>query len=109
MKPFVTVSPSRFVPPFCILLLSIFGTFAIVVNAQSAEPPANPVIVNTKFGGQIFGFDIDQNGIEGILSEAQTLSNGKVLAAVETFDQKTARSSPCWPRPKRKTISSPSA
>lgn len=91
MKPFVAVSPSRFVHPFCILLLSIFGTFAIVVNAQSAEPPANPVIVNTKFGGQIFGFDIDQNGIEGILSEAQTLSNGKVLAAVETFDQKTGK------------------
>jgi hypothetical protein len=91
MKPFVTVLPSRFVHPFCILLLSIFGTFAIVVNAQSAEPPANPVIVNTKFGGQIFGFDIDQNGAEGILSEAQTLSNGKVLAAVETFDQKTGK------------------
>ena len=91
MKPFVTLSPSRFVYPFCILLLSIFGTFAMVVNAQSAEPPANPVIVNTKFGGQIFGFDIDQNGIEGILSEAQTLSNGKVLAAVETFDQKTGK------------------
>lgn len=91
MKPFVAVAPFRFVHPFCILLLSIFGTFANVVNAQSGEPPANPVIVNSKFGGQIFGFDIDQNGIEGILSEAQTLSNGKVLAAVETFDQKTGK------------------
>lgn len=41
------------------------------------------------FGGQIFGFDIDQNGSEGILSEAKTVSGGKVIAAVETFDQTT--------------------
>ena len=60
--------------------------------AQSTESTgANTVIVHTKFGGQIFGFDIDQNGTEGILSEAQTLSNGNVLAAVETFDQKTGK------------------
>lgn len=51
--------------------------------------PATPVIVHSKFGGQIFGFDIDQNGTEGVLAEAQDLSNGNVLAAVETFDQKT--------------------
>src|SRR5262249_3098420 len=55
------------------------------------ERPADPVIVQTKFGGQIFGFDIDQNGTEGILSEALNLSNGNVLAAVETFDQKTGK------------------
>ena len=61
-----------------------------MTTAQSPEPPAT-VIVNTKFGGQIFGFDIDQNGTEGILSEAQTLSNGNVLAAVETFDQRTGK------------------
>lgn len=91
MRPFVTVSPFRFVHRFWILLLSISCVFPIVADAQSPEPPANSVIVNTKFGGQIFGFDIDQNGTEGILSEAQTLSNGNVLAAVETFDQKTGK------------------
>src|SRR5215467_13539007 len=68
----------------CLLPLSV--TAQVVI-----EKPANSVIVNTKFGGQIFGFDIDQNGTEGILSEAQTLSNGNVLAAVETFDQKTGK------------------
>ena len=58
--------------------------------AQTHRPtgPGN-VIVHSKFGGQIFGFDIDQNGTEGVLSEAQDLGGGKVLAAVETFDQKT--------------------
>jgi len=91
MKPFVAVSPFRFVHRCWILLLSILCGFPIVADAQSPEPPANSVIVNTKFGGQIFGFDIDQNGTEGILSEAQTLSNGNILAAVETFDQKTGK------------------
>ena len=62
--------------------------------AQSTESTgANSVIVQTKFGGQIFGFDIDQNGTEGILSEAQILANGNVLAAVETFNQKTGEDS----------------
>lgn len=54
----------------------------------SAAGPTG-VIVHSKFGGQIFGFDIDQNGTEGLLAEAKTLSNGNVLAAVETFDQTT--------------------
>src|SRR5215467_5226097 len=68
----------------CLLPLSV--TAQVVI-----EKPANPVIVQTKFGGQIFGFDIDQNGREGVLAEAQDLANGNVLAAVETFDQKTGK------------------
>ncbi|MGB9199076.1 MAG: hypothetical protein WCB53_19295 [Terriglobales bacterium] len=48
--------------------------------------PGN-TIVHSQFGGQIFGFDIDQNGTEGVLSESQLLEDGKDLAAVETFDQ----------------------
>ena len=52
---------------------------------------AGTVLVHSKFGGQIFGFDIDQNGTEGVLSEAKDLSNGNVLAAVETFDQTTGK------------------
>jgi hypothetical protein len=61
--------------------------------AQAVQGPVGPgkILVHSKFGGQIFGFDIDQNGTEGVLSEAQTLSNGNVLAAVETFDQKTGK------------------
>ncbi|HTR24087.1 MAG TPA: hypothetical protein VMI10_08880 [Terriglobales bacterium] len=56
------------------------------------EAGPTSVIVNSQFGGQIFGFDIDQNGTEGVLSEAQTLNgNGKILAAVETFDQATGQ------------------
>src|SRR4029077_12513913 len=67
------------------------------ISAGQADEPrlndsaAGAVIVHSRFGGQIFGFDIDQNGAEGVLSEAQTLSDGNVLAAVETFDQATGK------------------
>src|SRR5208283_2411975 len=40
---------------------------------------------------QISGYDIDQNGTEGVLAEQKTLSNGNILSAVETFDQKTGK------------------
>jgi hypothetical protein len=59
--------------------------------AEGASTVPGSVIVKSKFGGQIFGFDIDQNGTEGVLSEAQDISGGNVLAAVETFDQKTGQ------------------
>ena len=75
---------------FMVLLLACITAFG---QANEFRPDssagAGSILVHSKFGGQIFGFDIDQNGTEGILSEAQTLSNGKVLAAVETFDQST--------------------
>ncbi|HLZ40161.1 MAG TPA: hypothetical protein VKQ11_04325 [Candidatus Sulfotelmatobacter sp.] len=72
------------------VLLALLSAASSVSFGQSNQAqPATPVIVHSKFGGQIFGFDIDQNGTEGVLAEAQDLSNGKVEAAVETFDQTT--------------------
>jgi phage baseplate assembly protein gpV len=67
--------------------------------AQSSGEPgdaraavgAGSTIVHSKFGGQIFGFDIDQNGTEGVLTEDKLLANGNVLAAVETFDQASGK------------------
>lgn len=44
------------------------------------------MIVTPKFGGTILGFDVDQNGSEGLLSEASANGCGY---ATETFDQKT--------------------
>jgi hypothetical protein len=60
-------------------------------NEFQPNPSAGPtgIFVHSKFGGQIFGFDIDQNGTEGLLAESKLLANGNVLAAVETFDQAT--------------------
>ena len=62
-------------------------------SQTSPRPEVGPgsVTVHSMFGGQIFGFDIDQNGTEGVLTEAIFLDNGKLLAAVETFDQATGK------------------
>src|SRR5947208_3144800 len=62
-----------------------------VESQPNSSSGAGTVIVHSKFGGQIFGFEIDQNGTEGVLSESQPLANGNYLAAVETFDQATGK------------------
>jgi len=74
------------------VLVVLFCSVSSIGFGQSDQlQPATSVIVHSKFGGQIFGFDIDQNGTEGVLAEAQDLSGGNVEAAVETFDQKTGK------------------
>jgi hypothetical protein len=86
-------SPSCLLRRFIASALLGLSCFAAAQSAPRRDGLAQPgsIIVHSKFHGQIFGFDIDQNGTEGILSEAQDLSNGNVLAAVETFDQKTGK------------------
>ncbi len=89
-------------PPHSITVVTLFCLFCFATSHPSsaqanegshavAAPGAGHILVHSKFGGQIFGFDIDQNGTEGVLSESQDLNNGNVLAAVETFDQKTGK------------------
>jgi len=73
-----------------LLSLSCFAAAQSAARLDSRIGPES-VVVRTKFHGQVFGFDIDQSGTEGVLAESQTLSNGNVLAAVETFDQKTGK------------------
>ncbi len=79
-----------------VLGLCFAGLGPGVAQADGFQPnpaagTAGSVIVQDKFGGQILGFDIDQAGDEGVLSEYQDLDNGNVLAAVETFSQTTGR------------------
>jgi hypothetical protein len=72
--------------------LPTFGFLIFLFCAAAfAQQPigAGTVTVHSALGGMIFGFDIDQNGTEGILTEAQTVSGGKTLNAIETFDQAT--------------------
>jgi hypothetical protein len=79
------------------VLVSLFCAVSTLSVGQADAFQPNPaagagtIIVHAKFGGQIFGFDIDQSGTEGVLSESKILSNGNVLAAVETFDQTTGK------------------
>ncbi len=80
-------------PAAAALLMSAFCFGLDARSAAQSRPPVGPgsTIVHSQFGGQIFGFDIDQNGTEGVLSESQDLGGGKVLAAVETFDQASGK------------------
>ncbi len=49
-------------------------------------------ILTTKDGGQIYGFDVNQNGTDGILaSAADTSQPGVYKVSVETFDQNTGK------------------
>ncbi|HXJ96925.1 MAG TPA: hypothetical protein VMT20_29145 [Terriglobia bacterium] len=78
----------------CVAVLTFCTGMALAqVSEFQPDPSAGPgkVIVQSKFGGQVFGFDIDQNGSEGLLSESQLLPNGNYLAASETFSQKTGQ------------------
>jgi hypothetical protein len=89
--------------PYWAVVIAAWGLFflggATMVCAQvtggqrdeTREIGAGSIFVTSKFGGSIFGFDIDQNGTEGVFSEGQTLPNGNTLAAVETFDQATGK------------------
>jgi len=73
---------------FC-LAVTLFSSIVAwgQTNQSLSKLGITGVLVHSQFGGQIFGFDIDQNGTEGVLAEAKSFANGNVLAAVETFDQ----------------------
>src|SRR5580698_8577552 len=75
---------------FC-LILALFSTAAAFGQANESQsnsfPGAGKLLVHSKFGGQIFGFDIDQNGTEGLFCDAKTLQNGNVLSPLDTFHQ----------------------
>ncbi len=74
------------------VLLALGSALAFGQTGEPSEPSRfglGQTIVHSQFGGQIFGYDIDQNGTEGLLAESKQLANGNVLAAVETFDQAT--------------------
>jgi hypothetical protein len=65
--------------------------FALSLSAQEqAGPPVGQgFVVQDFYGGQIFGYDVDRQGTEGLLSEALSLPDGNLRIATETFDQTT--------------------
>jgi len=49
-------------------------------------------VLHTADGGQVFGFDLNHRGNDGVLGSAKTVTaQGQVIASVETFDQTTAK------------------
>jgi hypothetical protein len=48
-------------------------------------------VLSSAYGGQIFGFDVNQSGNDGIIDDAVSLSNGGLKSAIETFDITTGK------------------
>jgi hypothetical protein len=79
---------------FLCISVSSGGATGMPGTGQAGEVPgaaAPDVTVQDKFGGQIFGYDVDQDGTIGLLSEAKYLSDGSLRIATETFDQTTGK------------------
>jgi hypothetical protein len=81
---------------FLALLAALFALASLssLAKAQSAQshPRKGPgkVVVHPKFGGTILGFDIDQSGSEGLLSEFNNVGNNCPYAT-ETFSRATGK------------------
>jgi hypothetical protein len=66
------------------------NTKPVVEQTGELEPTVGQgFVVQDLFGGQIFGYDVDHNGTEGMLSEAVSKPGGTYLIATETFSQTT--------------------
>jgi hypothetical protein len=82
----MTITPRRGALGACLAI----GLAAATGSAAAARSPGLGATLSTKDGGQIFGFDIDQSGADGVLASAQTIDDqGDVRVSVETFDQDT--------------------
>ncbi len=79
----------------CLSCLAVLMLIPIRAGESKSAVGPGSVIVHSKFGGQIFGLDIDPNGNEGILSESTSLPGGKYLVAVET-NLSACRRHPAW-------------
>ncbi len=62
-------------------------------------------IVHPKVPGEILGFDIDQNGTDGVFANYRDLDTGETQLSVETFDQRTGKITKVVTKPKTRTFS----
>jgi len=74
-----------------ILALLLFSMAAMARAAEPGTAVGLGRLMTTQDGGQVFGFDINQEGDDGVLASAQTRPGGRELVSVETFDQDTGR------------------
>lgn len=69
---------------------SPLGSAQAPLPATQRQSTGLGAVVQSRFGGEIFGWDIDQNGGEGFLTETVQEGVG-LLNATETFDQSTGK------------------
>src|SRR5579863_5044604 len=82
---------NKFITTMAMLSLCCLASSTADAQNQVQEAGLGPAVVHTALGGQILGYDIQQNGTEGLLSEFVALADGKSNVAVETFDQKSGK------------------
>jgi hypothetical protein len=74
----------------CLFLLAGFTVAAAQSSTEAAQSPVGlGFVVQDAFGGEIFGYDVDRDGTEGLFSEALELPDGNLLIATETFNPNT--------------------
>ncbi|HEY5095004.1 MAG TPA: hypothetical protein VII69_07820 [Candidatus Eremiobacteraceae bacterium] len=80
-------------PSSRVYILGLVGIIALAaaLPLRAVAAPGLGPVVTTEDGGQIFGFDIDAHGNDGVLSSSQDMPNGDVLSSVETFNQTTGK------------------
>ena len=91
----------RLIGAFVVVLL--VGQFAFEVGAGAAPGPSgarlHPArgprvglgeVLSTPDGGQIFGWDVNRSGTDGVLTTSKVVGPGRYQVSVETFDQTTA-------------------
>jgi hypothetical protein len=72
------------------ITLAMAAVGLLAAGSAAAHAVGLGAVLTTRDGGQIFGFDIDQAGDDGVLAIAQTINaQGEVRVSVETFDQNT--------------------
>src|SRR3984885_885468 len=84
-----------------IVFVTLMVLIGLIVGSQSATAQTANVgggrrgklgkVLSSAYGGQIFGFDVNQNGDDGIIDDAVSLSNGGLKSAIETFDISTGK------------------
>ena len=76
--------------------LSACAALLVLSSGNAGAKPVHPQpvglgkVLTSKDGGQIFGFDINQSGDDGVIATSQDSNNG-YLVSVETFDQNTGK------------------
>lgn len=82
------IQPIRLVGVCVAVMCTFASTGASFVNpSRVVSVFAVGKVIHTADGGQVFGFDIDLDGDDGLLASSQTEAGGNVKSSVETFSQ----------------------
>lgn len=84
----IAAGRTRFAGITTAIALALSGSGAHAAGSHRAAGLGK--VLSSKDGGQIYGFDIDQTGDDGVLATAQDTQAG-YRVSVETFDQNTGK------------------